>query len=108
MYNSIDDLQQLTTIPKASLQKVFNLLDSCICHNILETIENGENLIEINIEIGRLIINIEGNSIKYKFIPSTQFEQHIKNTVIFKISPLVENIEKSLAKKITDTYKDLL
>lgn len=108
MYNSIDDLQQLTTIPKASLQKVFNLLDSCICHNILETIENGENLIEIDIEIGRLIINIEGNSIKYKFIPSAQFEQHIKNTVIFKISPLVENIEKSLAKKITDTYKDLL
>lgn len=104
----LEDISTITTIPLASLQKLSDLSQQCICHAITETLLQKELITTVNIGIGKLLIKQEENSIKYKFIPSSDFEQAITDTIVNRKSPIISNAEQTLASRIIKTYKDLL
>lgn len=108
MSNILVDLATLTTIPLTSLERLVDLSTASMCHSVEESLIQGETLTMIDIGIGKLGIKLEDNAILYKFIPSTDFEDSIKKTVLSGKSPLTLKVESTLKDKITKTYKDFI
>lgn len=108
MTDIIEDLSKITTISTNNLNKLIDKSMWCICDYIEELITSKNNVLEINIGIGTLIISILDNQIKYKFIPNAKLENSIRETIINEYNPLKLTIEKTLVNKITNTYKDLI
>lgn len=106
-YNAVEDLSILTTIPNNSLNKLFEKMVWVICNSVEESTLNKENITEIKIGIGTLIIGIENNSIKYKFVPNQLLENSLISTVKDGKNPLVVKLEENFANRIINTYKDM-
>lgn len=102
------DVANITAIPYATLMKVHDLETTCICHAVQETRLLNNNLTSVNIGIGTLHIKVDGNEIKYKFIPSSKLENSIAETVKTGKSPLVKQVEDTLKDRIMNVYKELL
>lgn len=98
-------LSTLTTIPESTFSKLSNKIEWCISDCIEKSILNNDNVAEIDLDFGKLLINFSNESIKYKFIPSSRLEKVVSNTVIKEQNDLVLNIENSLVSKLTNTYK---
>ena len=108
MVDVLDRLSLLTTIDKKSLAKLSDKACLCICDEIHKAELENNLRCYFDLDIGTLGIDFSsGDSVKYKFTPSKGFEKMIVNTIVNKESPLVEKVEQSLVKKITNTYKDL-
>lgn len=107
-YNLIKDLNFLTTIPENTLNKIKDISIYSICNDIEESTLEKDSIVEIDLGIGDLIVGLDEKGIKYKFIPSKKMEENIQNTFLQKKNPLTINIEKSLIKKLTNIYKDLI
>lgn len=103
-----DDLSNLTTIPKQSLDRLADLSELCICSTVGESIALGENVSSINIGIGTLSILACDDCVKYKFSPSKTLEDRIVNMIKTGKNPLVDEIETKIIDRIVNTYKDLL
>ena len=103
----LDDICTITTIPTASMNKLFNKIEWCICNSVEESKLSGDNITELDIGIGTLIISIIDNSIQYKFIPSNKLEKGLIDTVIYGKNPLVVNLEDTFANRIVKTFKDM-
>lgn len=108
MNKIIDDLSAITTISNHALVNLVEKAMSCICHDVCENIISGNPLTEIDIGIGVLYIKLEGENIKYKFLPSKKLEEYVASTVELKISPLVLQVDEAFRQRIESTYKDLL
>ena len=108
MIDLLNDINQLTTIPRTTLDRLVQLTNTDICHCVEEQLLKQETITDIDIGIGRLLIKLEGNEIFYKFIPSTQLEKNIITTIKTKESPLIQKAEKSLVDKIENVYKELI
>lgn len=106
---SIDLLQNLstyTTTPKYNYNKLIELLNNCITHSIYAgTLEN-ETEFEFDIGLGVLKITILSEEIKYKFIPSESLEANILSALDGK-DIFVETLEKKVAERILNTYKEI-
>ena len=63
---------------------------------------------EFDLEFGKLQILIESDTIRYKFVPSKEFESMLINTINSKESPLIKALEDTMTEKIISTYKELL
>lgn len=107
MYNLTQDLSQLTTIPVLQFQHIFDTVPALICHHVQEDIELQNSISEIDLEIGTLYIKSDEEQIKYKFVPSSKFDDAVKQTVKTGESPLVVKVENILKDRICNTYKDL-
>ena len=105
--NILDDICKITTIPTASMNKLFNKLEWCICNAVEESKISGEAITEVNIGIGNLIISIENNTLQYKFIPSAKLEKGLVETAVYGKNPLVVNLEETFANRIVKTFKDM-
>ena len=103
----LQDLNVLTTIPTASLQKLFDKVQYVICHTLEESILEGEDVTEIDLDFGTLIIKIEDGTLKYRFVPSVKLNKNIKTTITSEKSPLTGEVEATLKDRITKTYKEL-
>lgn len=108
MYNLSEDLSNLTTIPTSALSKLSDKSVFCICNDVEESILKEENVADIDLGIGTLQILVDGNDLKYRFIPSKALDINVKNTVINKKNPLTAAVEESLVKRILNTYKNYL
>ena len=106
--NLIKDLSTLSTIKEKDLVKLLNKAVYCINDSLEETTLAGNNVLIEDIGLGSLYISIENNEIKYKFIPSKDFESSILKTVVSKKNPLSDKLEDTLVKRISNAYKDLL
>lgn len=108
MFDVIEEVSALTTIEKKTLSKLEEKFEWCICDGLYRDSLMNNNKCFFDIGLGTIGIDYSsGSSIKYKFIPSKDFEKTVINTLTNKESPLVLKTEQSLVKKITDTYKDL-
>ena len=105
--NIVEDLSTITTIPPASLRKLFEKVGWCICNGVVESKLNDEDITEINLGFGTLIISVENNHIEYKFIPSSKLEKGLVESIVNKRNPLVVNLEETFANRILKTYKDM-
>lgn len=101
------DLAILTSIPQDTLDKLTEKSIWCIGHDFYESILGNQNISEIDIGIGKLIISDEEDSIKYKFIPSDNLEKTLLDISLTHKEPLQVILEKWLCSKITNTYKDI-
>ena len=109
MKSLLNDLSILTTIPLPSLERLSKLTESCIC----DEVDSGMNMdkqqvVELNLGIGELIIANIDNQLKYKFIPSKSLETNLKETITSGKNPLIKALETSLADKFEFTYKDII
>ena len=107
MNNMIEDISKITTIPRVTLQKLLEKSEMCICHDILEQILRNETYICVDILFGELYLNIDNDQVKFKFIPSSQFEDMLVETINNKTSPLITAVEDGLSTKIMNVYKEL-
>ena len=108
MTKIIDDLATLTTISQNALVNLNEKTHSCICHSVCESMLEGKPLTEIDLGIGILYIKCEEDQIKYKFIPSKKLEESVAQTIKYKASPIVYQVESALKDRIESTYKNLL
>ena len=108
MFDLIDDLSKITTIPQDALTKLVDKVNWCICEYINETDLGKEQTLDIDIGIGKLCILIGDNLVKYKFIQSSKLEKSVRDVIINESNPLKDRLEKRLVDKITETYKDLI
>ena len=102
------DINQLTSIPISALDSLSEKSEWCICNTLQEAVLNDETEAEIDLGIGSLLLSIQEGKVLYKFIPSKSLEKSIFQTYTNKQNPLVQKIEETLVKKITEVYKDLL
>ena len=107
MNNTIEDISKVTTVPRITLQKLLEKSEMCVCHNILEQILRGETYICTDILFGELHLNIDDNEVKFKFIPSSQFEDMLVKTISEQRSPLITAVEDGLAENLLNVYKEL-
>lgn len=105
MYDIINDLATITTVPNSSLDKLVNKANWCISHCVNECMINDKDVVEMDIGIGKLYIKLD-NNLKYKFIPSDNLSKCINDTIQNKKSPLICAAEESLSCRLRDTYKD--
>ena len=107
MVNLVQDLAQLTTIPKLQLDNINKVQTSLLCHYVAEANKDGEGVVSADIGIGTLFIKLEGEEIKYKFIPSHKLENGVKYAAIHGESSLVIDTENIIKDRICKAYKDL-
>lgn len=103
----LDDISSLTTIQRVSLDRLVSQANKCICHDIQEVLVNDSSGACVNIGIGNLFIDVNKDSIKYRFEPSSKLENYIIDTILTNKSPIIDDIEKSLISKINNVYKEL-
>lgn len=108
MINIVQDVATITTVPRAYLKSLITQGVQCVCHAVYENTLENESLTQMDIGIGKLYIKQEDDIIKYKFIPSSELEKLVQQTVTTRESPLTAVVEKAVASRIVDTYKDLL
>ena len=70
MYNLINDISILTTIPATTLNKLIDKTHYLICNDLIESINKKEDLVEIDVGIGTLQLKLIDNDVKYRFIPN--------------------------------------
>lgn len=104
--NIKEDLSTLTTINESVFTKLVNKIEWCISDGVEKAIKSGENQVNIDFDLGTLMINFDNEQIKYKFKPSQKLEKVVTNTVVNERNDLVLNIEESLISKLTNTYKN--
>lgn len=104
----LDDICDITTIPPASMHKLFDKIGWCICNAAYESKLAGDSCCECNIGIGNLIFSIKDNSLQYKFIPSMKFENELVATIKTGKNPLEIKLEETFVNRILKTYKDML
>ena len=107
MTNIVNDVATLTTIPEKSLNKLEQKFIYAICEQIQEDILEDKEMSELNIGLGTLYIKYVGSEIKYKFVPSSELEKSVYNTVVKKLNSMETSLNEALAKKFIDVYKDL-
>lgn len=105
--NLLSDISILTSIPQATLKKLTDKASLCICNDFAEMMLNKENTVFIDIGIGQLGMQLEADTISYKFIPSEYLESTLMSVSKNKTNPLETTLDKNLVTRILSAYKDL-
>ena len=103
----LNDLSNIYSIRTSIFNKLIELAEVCICDYLVETKLADDDLLEINIGIGKILILVLEDSLEYQFVPSSKLEQLICNSINELKSPLIELSEKGLEEKLISTYKEL-
>lgn len=107
MINIVKDTSVLTTIPEKAIKKIIDKMIYSINEAIVEAEITGDDIVELDIGLGTLLIRFEDGSIQYKFIPGDKLEETVKNSFINKQNLLEDALDTSLVNKLTNIYKDL-
>lgn len=108
MEKLINDLSVLTNVSINSLYELLDKANLIIAHDVFENLKEKNPTTTIDIGVGSLYIKLEGENIKYKFIPSKNLEDLVCKTVSSGSSPITNRVDLVLNKRIEQTYKDLL
>ena len=107
----VKDIENLTQIPSNILEKISALAEKDICNIVYEEyVTSDRTLMSIDIGIGYIILDLESEDgyIQYTFEPSSKLEKMLIKTINEKESPLVDDIEKSLTRRVVSLYKELV
>ena len=97
--NLINDLSNLTSIPEKILEKLSDNIMFSILQSLEETLIKKESVCEIDMNIGSLLISLEDDNLKFKFIPSKTLEKEIIKTIEEGKNPMKEISSKKLPSK---------
>lgn len=98
------DLSTLTTVEEKVFTKLIQKIEWCINDSVESAIINNDDVVNVDIGIGTLIIKID-DTIKYRFMPNKQFEKSLLNTITNERNDLKLNLENSLVSKLQNVYK---
>lgn len=101
------DLSTVTTMSVSSIDRFMSKFQDCLTYSIQEALSNNKTTIELDIYIGKILVEIINDKIYYKFIPSASFEREVTETVRSGVSPMVTKIEDAIQSKIMRAYKEL-
>lgn len=107
-FEMISDISTLTTIPDKTLRKLGDIGVECVCHNVLENLNDSNFETSIDVYVGELKIIVDNDEIHYRFVPSSKLEQMLVESISTNKDPLVTKIEEGLVSRILNTYKDLV
>ena len=102
------DLSKLSNLNEEYLDKLFSLCTDSIASSVYESILNNDNVTEIDIGFGRLIVRNDLSKIKIKFIPSNDLELELKNINKGNEPSLKHKLEKAVSAKLIDMYKGFI
>ena len=105
--NLIVDLSQLSVIKPSILNRFCKIAEQCISDYVLEAKLNDEDVISIDIGIGKLDLVIDNSELKYYFIPSKRLENFIVEAYQNDESVLNKSIEEGLENRLLSAYKEL-
>lgn len=108
MINLIEDISKLTTIPEKVLTKLVEKVYFCVSNAVEEAVLAQEKVLEIDTGVGILLIKLNSDNVRYKFIPNKELETSIKNTILNKKNLLQDTLETTLVTRIINTYKELI
>lgn len=101
-------ISDLSTIPEWAIKRLHEYTDLIHSNDIINGLKEKEQVISIDILEGKLYIKIEDDNIKYKFVPSKEFNELVKNTIINKEDKLLTAVSAKLKQALMVTYKDIL
>lgn len=104
----ISDISLLTSVPYFTLTNMCEKGNECICHSLLESVNEGNIKTIIDIGIGQISIILDNDELHYQFKPSNKLENMLVDTLSNNNDPLITDIEKSLVSRILNVYKDLI
>ena len=107
-YTLIDDVSNLLNVNQRMLGKIVDASMYSINDSVKEVIVKNENVCEIDIGIGDLIIGVYDNDLKFKFIPSAKLRESVISTIKNEENMLDVKLEENLANKLERIYKDIL
>lgn len=107
-HSLITDLQTVTQLSTSVFSKLISLSELVICDDMNELDMSSDDILELDIGIGKLQFLVSEDVLQYQFIPSKTLENAIIHTLETKTSPLMTATETSLENKILKTYKELL
>lgn len=106
--NLKDDLISITGVSPESVDKVIDVCEDLVCQDVFESIVKGEQLTQVDIGIGDLYITRDGDLVKYKFIPNSEFDSKVRRTYRDRASPIIRRANKALKLKFDRAYKELI
>lgn len=105
--NIVQDISTLTTVQKSSIDRLCTQAVKCICYCVCEAMSKDEKDMCLDIGVGNLFINIDDESVRYRFEPSVFMDNSVAESVLSGKNPVIEDIESSLLNKVNTTYKEL-
>lgn len=108
MMELLQDLYILTDVQENVLKKFIPIAEYCIAHDVYESMCYRQEFAEIDIGIGTLVVKVDDDSIRYKFIPSENLENMMIEMTKTRKSPILSKLENNLQTKIEKAYKELL
>lgn len=106
-YDMIKDLSISTGIKFATLQPVIMKQVKLMAHDVFQTIQDGEDITEIDIGIGTIQIKIGEENCFYRFIPCAKLQQAVEHTVKTNEDVLVTALEEAVAARFEKTYREM-
>lgn len=109
MTNSIEEnISKLTTLPRSNVKDLITLTNEVICDEVINGIMDGDDVFVIDIGIGTLSVYKSEDSLEYKFIPSSELEGMLIDTINNNRNPLIERMNKMITKRVITKYKNLM
>ena len=108
MSNILDDLAMTTQIQQKILKAIFNRVESCIAHNVIESYLSGNNQGEIDLSFCKLVYTIDNGELQFNFIPSKSLERKIKSNLENNEDFLLEELKDKVNESINNVYEALL
>lgn len=108
MHDLLDDVSKVTNIQKKYLSKIFNACTFVISNTWQDAMYSNDTTATIDIGLGKLLLSLEDDNIKYKFIPSKKLEDSIRCVAKGQQNPLEFKLEETLKTRVETMYKDLL
>lgn len=107
MHNILKDVSAMTNVPQARLNEISKCIEYAISDIIWEAKNSGENRVDIDCGFGVLTMVIAEREIKCSFKVSAKLSKRISHSMEANVSPTEVQIEKLLAQRIEETYKEL-
>lgn len=107
MIEALQDLATLTSIPKDKLDKLSQKIEWIIVDALANNKLSANQPLDIDIGIGTLQLIGTIDRLEYRFIPSTSLEKAIIKYLNTGENTLQLTLEKTLASRILDIYKDV-
>lgn len=105
-YNLTEDISKLTNIPYRTLLKLVTKQEFAIASVVKDNVLDGNSTMSIDIGYGNLIICVDDDVVKYRFVPSSKLNDKVK-AAINNGDSMIYQLEQSVKNKILSQYKEM-
>lgn len=104
-----ENISAVTSLPENLVKNLSKYMPYIHSHSIAtQLLSNNDNVFELEIFEGTIMIKLENDTIEYKFIPNESFAQVVRETILSNKSLLVDGISNKIKKLLEKAYKDVL